>query len=70
MTSKEEKNKVGIFGGTFDPVHLGHIKAGEEIRRILGLDKIIFMPSAISPHKNPSETTPFYAQVADARALA
>ena len=58
MTSTEEKKKVGIFGGTFDPVHLGHIKAAEEIKRILGLDKVIFIPSAISPHKTPSESTP------------
>lgn len=58
MTKAEEKKKVGIYGGTFDPVHVGHIKAAEEIKRILGLEKIIFIPSFIPPHKNPSETTP------------
>lgn len=58
MTSKEEKKKAGIFGGTFDPVHLGHIKAAQEIRRILGLSKILFIPSFIPPHKNPTDTTP------------
>ena len=57
MTSTEEK-KVGLLGGTFDPVHLGHIKAAQEIRRILGLNKVLFIPSFIPPHKNPGETTP------------
>ncbi len=58
MTSPEKKKKVGIFGGTFDPVHLGHLRAAEEIRRILGLEKIYFIPSAIPPHKKQTKTTP------------
>lgn len=58
MTNAEEKKKVGIFGGTFDPVHIGHIKAALEIKRILKLEKILFIPSSIPPHKNPEETTP------------
>lgn len=57
MTKTEEKKKVGIYGGTFDPVHIGHIKAAEEIKRILDLEKIIFIPSFIPPHKNPGDTT-------------
>ena len=57
MTSPKKKNKVGIFGGTFDPVHMGHLRAAEEIRRILGLEKVYFIPSAIPPHKKPEETT-------------
>jgi len=52
-----KKNKIGIFGGTFDPVHTGHLRAGEEVRRILELDKVYFVPSAIPPHKKPEETT-------------
>ncbi len=58
MTSPDNKKKVGIFGGTFDPVHLGHLRAAEEIKRILGLEKIYFIPSAIPPHKKHTETTP------------
>lgn len=44
--------KLGLFGGTFNPIHLGHLKAAEEIIKLAGLDKICFIPSNISPHKN------------------
>lgn len=43
--------KIGIYGGTFDPPHLGHMKAAKEAINGLGLDKLFFIPSAIPPHK-------------------
>jgi nicotinate-nucleotide adenylyltransferase len=58
MASAGEKSRVGILGGTFDPVHLGHLRAAEEVREILGLSKVYFVPSAVPPHKDPKETTP------------
>ncbi len=45
------RRKVGLFGGTFDPIHLGHVKIAETIHRQLQLDGIIFLPSGIPPHK-------------------
>ncbi len=42
---------IGIFGGTFDPVHIGHLRAAEEIRESFGLEKIFFVPAYIPPHK-------------------
>ncbi len=42
---------VGIFGGTFDPVHLGHLVTAQAVREIRKLEKIIFIPAFISPHK-------------------
>ncbi len=42
---------VGIFGGTFDPIHLGHLITAQSVREIRSLDKIIFIPAFISPHK-------------------
>jgi nicotinate-nucleotide adenylyltransferase len=42
---------IGLFGGTFDPIHLGHLRAAAEVRRLTGLDRILFVPSYIPPHK-------------------
>lgn len=44
-------SRVGIFGGTFDPVHLGHLITAQYVRELRDLDKIIFVPSYIAPHK-------------------
>ncbi len=43
--------KIGIMGGTFDPVHYGHLRAAEEALEALGLDRILFVPAASPPHK-------------------
>ncbi|MGH7885254.1 MAG: nicotinate-nucleotide adenylyltransferase [Thermodesulfobacteriota bacterium] len=43
--------KIGLIGGTFNPVHLGHLRAGEETKEILGLDEICFVPALTPPHK-------------------
>ncbi len=43
--------KLGIFGGTFNPIHYGHLRSAEEIRTIFGLDRILFIPSGNPPLK-------------------
>lgn len=43
--------RVGIYGGTFDPIHLGHLITAQSVREIRELDKIIFVPAYLSPHK-------------------
>ena len=43
--------KVGIMGGTFDPIHIGHLILGENAYLQFGLDKVVFMPSGNPPHK-------------------
>ena len=42
---------IGIFGGAFNPVHLGHLRAAEEVREAEGLDEIWLVPAALPPHK-------------------
>lgn len=48
--------RTGIMGGTFDPIHIGHLYLAHEAKEVLGLDRIIFIPSGLGPHKGPSET--------------
>lgn len=43
--------RVGVFGGTFDPVHLGHLIVAVEIRHRLALDRLLFVPAGRPPHK-------------------
>lgn len=45
------ERKIGIMGGTFDPIHNGHLVLGEEAHRQFMLDEVIFMPTGIPPHK-------------------
>jgi nicotinate-nucleotide adenylyltransferase len=49
-------SKIGIFGGTFDPIHHGHLVTAQSVREIRKLDKIIFIPSFVSPHKKNINT--------------
>ena len=55
----EAPKKVGIFGGTFDPVHLGHLVMAEQCREQAELDRIWFIPAARPPHKQDQPLTPF-----------
>ncbi len=50
---------IGLFGGTFNPVHIGHLRAALEVKAGFGLDEIVLIPAALPPHKE-------YGDVADA----
>ncbi len=58
MSRSPRAPRIGLFGGTFNPIHLGHLRAAEEVREALGLDRIDFVPSAIPPHKREREGDP------------
>jgi nicotinate-nucleotide adenylyltransferase len=45
--------RIGLFGGTFNPIHLGHVQVIQEVKQGFGLDKIFIIPSALPPHKTP-----------------
>ncbi len=51
--------RIGIFGGTFDPVHYGHLIVAEQAREQANLDQVWFVPSARPPHKLEQPITPF-----------
>jgi nicotinate-nucleotide adenylyltransferase len=55
--------RIGIFGGTFDPVHLGHLILAEQCREQARLDEVLFVPAARPPHKQERELTPFSQRV-------
>ncbi len=48
--------KIGILGGTFNPIHIGHLILAEEMREKLGLDRVVFVPTYLAPHKDNTET--------------
>jgi len=56
--------KIGILGGTFNPIHIGHLILAEEAREKLRLDKIIFVPAYLPPHKDSSDIAPANARIA------
>ncbi|MFA5335150.1 MAG: adenylyltransferase/cytidyltransferase family protein, partial [Candidatus Omnitrophota bacterium] len=47
--------RIGILGGTFNPIHTGHLVLAEEAREKLNLDKVILVPAYVPPHKNEEE---------------
>lgn len=52
-----ESRKIGILGGTFDPIHNAHLLLGEAAREQFGLDRVIFIPNNLEHHKNRDEIT-------------
>ena len=55
--------RLGILGGTFDPIHLGHLRLAEEMYEELNLSKVLLMPGAQPPHKGDRQVAPFSDRV-------
>jgi nicotinate-nucleotide adenylyltransferase len=51
------RGAIGILGGTFDPVHYGHLAAAQEAAAVLGLDRVLFLPANDPPHKREESVT-------------
>lgn len=58
MNTDETKMKIGIYGGTFDPIHNGHLILARDAVETLGLDHLLFIPNAISPHRQRHTPAP------------
>ncbi len=56
--------RIGVFGGTFDPIHHGHLAMAEECRAVLDLDLVLFMPAGQPPHKRGRKIAPVADRVA------
>ena len=50
--------RIGLFGGSFNPIHLGHLRAAEEVREAMELDLVYFIPAASPPHKTGTDLAP------------
>ena len=48
--------RIGVYGGTFNPIHVGHLRAAEEVAEALDLERVLFVPSASPPHKAEDES--------------
>ncbi|MCG8584978.1 MAG: nicotinate-nucleotide adenylyltransferase [Pirellulales bacterium] len=55
--------RIGLYGGSFDPVHYGHLLLAEFCREHCRLDRVLFMPAAVSPHKSDRQPTDARARV-------
>jgi nicotinate-nucleotide adenylyltransferase len=58
--------RIGLFGGTFDPIHMGHLRAAENAREALSLDSVHLIPAGAPPHRTGLKSSPLdrYAMVA------
>lgn len=61
---KEWRVRLGILGGTFDPIHFGHLRVAEEIGEEMELEKVYLIPGALPPHKERKPITPFQHRLA------
>jgi nicotinate-nucleotide adenylyltransferase len=64
----DTRPRIGVFGGTFDPPHQGHLLLAEAARERLRLDRVLFVPARVPPHKRGRRVTPAPTRVALLRA--
>jgi nicotinate-nucleotide adenylyltransferase len=58
LTGRLPRRRVGLFGGSFDPIHRGHVAPVQRARRQLGLERVLYLPTARPPHKPKREFVP------------
>ena len=51
------KRRIALYGGTFDPVHLGHLSVAEKLLELFALDEVLFIPATLAPHKRSRDVT-------------
>ncbi len=59
--------RIGVLGGTFNPIHLAHLRSAEELAEELDLERVLFIPSASPPHKRSSHVAPAHHRMAMVR---
>src|SRR5688500_16094192 len=54
----EQRKRIAIYGGTFDPVHSGHLEVARRVSQLFVIDEFLFMPARLAPHKLARDVTP------------
>ena len=54
----QQKKRIGILGGTFNPIHIGHIRLAQQAQKQENLDEVLFIPTGVSYMKDPKEILP------------
>lgn len=54
----ERRKRIALYGGTFDPVHVGHLSVARKLLELFALDEVLFIPAHIAPHKRNAAVTP------------
>ena len=62
--SAADAGRLGVLGGTFDPVHVGHLALATYARDAIGLERVLFVPAGIPPHKTDRPVTPAHHRLA------
>jgi nicotinate-nucleotide adenylyltransferase len=58
VAGQRQGMRIGILGGTFNPIHYGHLRIAEEAREALSLSRVLFMPTSVTPHKTDGAAAP------------
>lgn len=54
----ERRKRIALYGGTFDPVHVGHIAVAQRLLKLFSLDEVLFIPAHVAPHKRDASVSP------------
>lgn len=58
------RKRIALYGGTFDPVHVGHLAVARELLRLFALDEVLFIPAHVAPHKREIQVSPAWHRYA------
>jgi len=66
-SARRARRRLGIFGGSFNPIHLAHLRSAEEVAEMLDLDRVLFVPAGAPPHKPHRRLAPPHHRLAMVR---
>jgi nicotinate-nucleotide adenylyltransferase len=64
LPKMDQRKRIAIYGGTFDPVHVGHLEIGRRISQLFAIDQFLFVPARRAPHKQDREVSPGFHRYA------